>query len=176
LLKAAIRDPNPVVFLEHELMYGKEFNVDDSVMGKEFVLPLGKAKVERAGTQCTIVSFSRAVGIALDAAEKLQAQGVSVEVINLRSLRPLDEDAIVKSAKKTGRVVTLEEGWPHFGVGAEIAAILMESEAFDYLDAPMERVTGADVPMPYSEPLERAALPQVEDVIAAVKRTVARKM
>jgi len=147
LLKAAIRDPNPVVFLENEMMYGKEFSVDDKVMGKDFVLPLGKAKVEREGTDCTIVTFSRPVGIALEAAEKLKADGISVEVINLRSLRPLDDAAIIASAKKTHRVVSLEEGWPAFGLGAEVAAILMESEAFDYLDAPLERVTGADVPM-----------------------------
>jgi pyruvate dehydrogenase E1 component beta subunit len=177
LLKAAIRDPNPVVVLENELMYGITFDVDDKAMSKDFVIPIGKAKVEREGKDITIVSFSRAVGHSLAAAKRLADEnGIQVEVINLRSIRPLDEATIVQSVKKTNRIVTVEEGWPHFGVGAEIAALIMESEAFDYLDAPLERVTGADVPMPYAENLEKAALPQIDDIINAVKRTVERKI
>ena len=175
LLKAAIRDPNPVVFLENELMYGVSFPVDERVASKDFVLEIGKAKVEREGKHVTLVAFSRMVGLCLDAAKKLEEEGFSAEVINLRSIRPLDEATIVASAKKTGRVVTVEEGWPRYGVGAEIAATLMESEAFDYLDAPVERVTGADVPMPYAEVLEKAALPQVDTIVKAAKRTLARK-
>jgi len=176
LMKASIRDPNPVVFLENELLYGTSFAVSEEVMSKDFVIPIGQAKVEREGKDVTIVTFSRPVGFSLEAAKKLEAEGISVEVINLRSLRPLDEATIVKSVKKTNRIVTVEEGWPHFGVGSEIAALIMESEAFDYLDAPLERVTGADVPMPYAQNLERAALPQVDDIVSAVRRTVSRKM
>jgi len=176
LLKSAIRDPNPVVVLENELLYGVSFDVTPEIMSKDFLIPIGKAKVEREGKDVTIVTFSRAVGHSLEAAKKLASEGINVEVINLRSLRPLDEEAIVKSVKKTNRIVTVEEGWPHFGVGSEIAALVMESEAFDYLDAPLERVTGADVPMPYAQNLEQAALPQVDDIVNAVRRTVARKM
>ena len=124
----------------------------------------------------TIITFSKMVGLALEAAEAMDSIGVSVEVMNLLSLRPLDRDAILKSAKKTGRIVTIETGWPQCGIGSEIAAILMETDAFNYLDAPMERVTGADVPMPYATNLENAALPQVEDVIAAINRTTYRKI
>lgn len=176
LLKAAIRDDNPVVCLEHELMYGVSMPISEEALDKDFVLPFGRAKIEREGTDCTIISFSKAVGMALEAAEELSKKGISVEVVNLRSLRPLDRDAIVQSAKKTNHVVSLEEGWPHFGVGSEIAAILMETEAFDYLDAPMERVTGVDVPMPYALNLEQAALPKAANVVSAVERTLARRM
>lgn len=177
LMKSAIRDNNPVVFLENELMYGVAFDVEASVLDKDFLVPIGQAKVERQGTDVTIVSFARGVLHSLEAAKRLEQElGVSVEVINLRSIRPLDVDTIVKSVKKTSRIVTVEEGWPHFGVGSEIAALIMESEAFDYLDAPLERVTGADVPMPYAINLEGAALPKSDDVIAAVKRVMARKM
>jgi pyruvate dehydrogenase E1 component beta subunit len=176
LLKAAIRDPNPVVFLENELLYGTAFEVSEECMSKDFVLPIGKAKIEKEGKDVTLVTFSRPVGHCLEAAKKLAADGINAEVINLRSLRPLDEAAIIKSVKKTNRIVTVEEGWPHYGVGSEIAAIIMESDAFDYLDAPLERVTGADVPMPYALNLEQSALPQVDDIVAAVKRTVARKI
>jgi pyruvate dehydrogenase E1 component beta subunit len=176
LMKAAIRDPNPVMILEHELMYGVSFPMSDEAQSSDFVIELGKAKIEREGTDVTIVSFSKMVGLGLEAAEVLAAQGLSAEVINLRSIRPLDRDCIINSAKKTGRVISIETGWPQCGIGSEIAAILMESDAFNYLDAPFERVTGADVPMPYATDLEDAALPQVEDVVAAVTRTTFRKL
>jgi pyruvate dehydrogenase E1 component beta subunit len=176
LIKAAIRDPNPVVVLEHELLYGTSFPMSDEAQSKDWVLPIGKAKIEKEGSDVTIVAFSKMVGLAIEAAEAMAAKGVSVEVINLLSLRPLDRDAIINSAKKTGRVVSVETGWPQCGIGSEIAAILMESDAFNYLDAPFERVTGADVPMPYATDLENAALPQLEDVIAAIERTTYRKI
>eukprot|EP00816_Leptocylindrus_hargravesii_P013184 CAMPEP_0196811056 /NCGR_PEP_ID=MMETSP1362-20130617/16923_1 /TAXON_ID=163516 /ORGANISM="Leptocylindrus danicus, Strain CCMP1856" /LENGTH=323 /DNA_ID=CAMNT_0042186299 /DNA_START=157 /DNA_END=1128 /DNA_ORIENTATION=+ len=176
LTKAAIRDPNPVVILEHELLYGVSFPMSDEAQSKDFIIPIGQAKIEREGTDVTVISFSKPVGLALEAAEIMAAKGVSVEVINLLSIRPLDREAILKSVKKTGRVVTVEQGWPQHGVGSEIAAILMETDAFDYLDAPMERVTGADVPMPYAVPLEQAALPQANDVVAAIERTTFRRM
>jgi pyruvate dehydrogenase E1 component beta subunit len=176
LIKAAIRDPNPVMVLEHELMYGVSFPMSDAAQSKDWVIPFGQAKIEREGTDVTIITFSKPVGLALEAAEVMAAKGVSCEVINLLSLRPLDRKTIIASAKKTGRVVSLEQGWPQCGIGSEIAAILMETDAFNYLDAPMERVTGADVPMPYAADLERAALPQVEDVVAAIERTTYRSM
>jgi len=176
LIKAAIRDPNPVMVLEHELMYGVSFPMSDEAQSSDFVIPFGKAKIEKPGTDVTLISFSKTVGLGLEAAAVMESKGVSVEVINLLSLRPLDRKTIIESAKKTGRVVSLEQGWPQSGVGSEIAAILMETEAFNYLDAPMERVTGADVPMPYAAELEAAALPQVEDVVAAIERTTYRKM
>jgi len=176
LIKAAIRDPNPVVVLEHELMYGVSFPMSDEAQSKDFVIPFGKAKIEREGSDVTIITFSKMVGLALESAEVLASKGVSVEVINLLSLRPIDREAILKSVKKTGRVVTIETGWPQCGIGSEIAAILMETEAFNYLDAPMERITGADVPMPYATDLENAALPAVDDVVAAVDRTNFRKL
>ena len=170
LLKAAIRDPNPVVFLENEILYGREFEVDESVLKDDFVLELGKAHVERQGRDLTIVAHSLSVDLALKAAQVLeQESGLSAEVINLRSIRPLDHKTVVDSVKKTNRALTVEGGWPHFGVGAEISAIIQE-HAFDYLDAPFVRVTGADVPMPYNADLEAAALPTVADIVAAVKR------
>ena len=165
LLKAAIRDPNPVIFLENELLYGQSFPVPDA---SDFVLPLGQAKVEREGKDVTLVGFSIMVGKALQAAEKLASEGIDAEVINLRTIRPLDTETIVKSVQKTGRVVTCEEGWATSGIGAEISAALMEA-AFDYLDAPVTRVAGKDVPMPYAANLEKMALPQVEDIVAAAK-------
>jgi pyruvate dehydrogenase E1 component beta subunit len=165
LLKSAIRDPNPVVFLEHEIMYGRSFEVPDD---PDFTVPIGKAKVEREGTDVTITAFSIMVGVALEAAEKLAEEGISAEVINLRSLRPLDTETIANSIKKTNRCVSVEEGWPVAGMGSEIAAITME-HAFDYLDAPVTRVCGEDVPMPYAKNLEAAALPNVDKVVAAVK-------
>jgi len=176
LMKAAIRDPNPVMFLEHELMYGVSFPMSDEAQSKDFVIPFGQAKIEREGTDVTIISFSKPVGLALEAAEVLESKGISAEVINLLSIRPLDRKTIIASAKKTGRVVSLEQGWPQCGISAEIAAMLMETEAFNYLDAPMERVTGADVPMPYAANLENMALPQIEDIVAAVDRTMYRSL
>mmetsp|Transcript_34995 Transcript_34995/g.49664 ORF Transcript_34995/g.49664 Transcript_34995/m.49664 type:complete len:337 (+) Transcript_34995:50-1060(+) len=176
LIKAAIRDPNPVMVLEHELMYGVSFPMSDEAQSKDFVIEIGKAKIERAGTDVTIVTFSKMVGLALETAEVMAAKGVSCEVINLLSIRPLDRDTIIESVKKTGRVISIETGWPQCGIGSEIAALMMESEAFNYLDAPFERVTGADVPMPYAEDLENAALPQVQDVVAAIERTTYRAL
>jgi pyruvate dehydrogenase E1 component beta subunit len=175
LIKAAIRDPNPVVVLEHELMYGVSFDMTDEELSKDFVIPIGKAKIEREGSDVTVLTFSKSVGLALEAADVLAGKGISLEVINLLSLKPLDRDAILNSVKKTGRCVTIEQGWPQCGIGAEIAAMIMETDAFNYLDAPMERVTGADVPTPYAIALERAAFPQIEDVIAAVERTTFRQ-
>jgi len=166
LLKAAIRDPNPVVFLENELMYGRSFEVPDD---EDYIVPLGKAAIARAGTDATIVTFSLAVGKALEAADVLAAEGINVEVIDLRTLRPLDTETIIASVQKTNRVVTVEEGWPQSGIGAEIAAIVM-THAFDFLDAPVERVTGKDVPLPYAANLERMAIPQVEDIVTAVRK------
>ncbi|MFL2770421.1 MAG: pyruvate dehydrogenase complex E1 component subunit beta [Rhodospirillaceae bacterium] len=165
LLKAAIRDPNPVIFLENELLYGSKFDVPVS---NDYVVPIGKAKVERVGEDVTITAFSIMVGKSLEAADKLAAEGISAEVINLRSLRPLDTETIVNSVKKTNRCVSAEEGWPFAGIGSEISAQIMEG-AFDYLDAPVSRVTGIDVPMPYAANLEKLALPQVDDIVAAAK-------
>jgi pyruvate dehydrogenase E1 component beta subunit len=166
LLKAAIRDPNPVVFLENELMYGRSFEVPDD---EDYIVPLGKAAIAREGADATIVTFSLAVGKALEAADVLAAEGINVEVIDLRTLRPLDTETIVASVQKTNRVVTVEEGWPQSGIGAEIAAIVM-THAFDFLDAPVERVTGKDVPLPYAANLERMAIPQVDDIVSAVRK------
>ncbi|MCB1651619.1 MAG: pyruvate dehydrogenase complex E1 component subunit beta [Alphaproteobacteria bacterium] len=166
LLKAAIRDPNPVVFLENEILYGQSFEVPSD---EDFVIPLGRAKIERAGNDVTIVAFSIMVGKALEAAEKLAEQGIDAEVINLRTIRPLDRYTILESVKKTNRIVSVEEGWPYAGIGAEIAALIGE-HAFDYLDAPLVRVCGADVPMPYAANLEAMALPQSEHIIAAAKK------
>merc|ERR1740139_1183265 len=158
------------------LMYGTSFPMSDAAQDKDFVIPFGQAKIEREGSDVTIISFSKMVGLALETAEVMAAKGVSVEVVNLLSIRPLDRETIVNSAKKTGRVVTIETGWPQCGIGSEIAAILMETDAFNYLDAPMERVTGADIPMPYAVELENAALPQVEDVVATINRLTQRQL
>eukprot|EP00510_Aplanochytrium_minuta_P003450 CAMPEP_0184013378 /NCGR_PEP_ID=MMETSP0954-20121128/4982_1 /TAXON_ID=627963 /ORGANISM="Aplanochytrium sp, Strain PBS07" /LENGTH=330 /DNA_ID=CAMNT_0026293565 /DNA_START=300 /DNA_END=1292 /DNA_ORIENTATION=- len=175
LMKAAIRDPNPVVVLENELLYGVEFPISQEALDPNFTIPFGKAKVEREGSDVSIITISRTVQFSLEAADILAKEdGINVEVINLRSLRPLDRNAVIESAKKTGRVVSVEEGWPQHGIGAEICALMFESEAFDYLDAPVERVTGADVPMPYAQNLEKLALPSVEDIVAAVRRTTYR--
>ncbi|MFQ5970685.1 MAG: pyruvate dehydrogenase complex E1 component subunit beta [Alphaproteobacteria bacterium] len=165
LLKSAIRDPNPVMFLENEILYGQSFEVptDD-----DFTVPLGRARVLSEGSDVTIVSFSLMVQRAIEAAEVLAAEGISAEVIDLRTLRPLDTETIVASVRKTSRLVSVEEGWPYAGIGAEIAALMME-QAFDWLDAPVARVTGADVPMPYAANLERLAIPQTEGVVAAAK-------
>ena len=166
LLKSAIRSPNPVVFLENEIMYGQTFEIPAD---PDFTLPIGKAKIERVGEHVTITAFSRMVGVALQAAEKLAEQGISAEVINLRTLRPLDTETIVNSVKKTNRLVTVEEGWHFSGIGSEMAAIMME-QCFDYLDAPVARVYGADVPMPYAANLEKLALPQIPDIVEAAKK------
>ena len=166
LLKAAIRDPNPVVFLEHELMYGESFDVPDM---DDFVLPIGKAKVRREGSDVTLVAHSRMVGRCLEAAEILAGEGIDAEVIDLRTLRPLDTDTVIKSVKKTNRIVCAEEGWGQHGIGAEIAAVVVR-DAFDYLDAPPERIFQADVPLPYAANLEALSLPGTEDVVAAAKR------
>jgi pyruvate dehydrogenase E1 component beta subunit len=165
LLKAAIRDPNPVIFLENEILYGHSSPVPKL---DDFVLPIGKARIVREGKDVTIIAWSMGMTYALQAAEELAAQGIEAEVIDLRTLKPMDTDTLVASAKKTGRVVTVEEGWAQSGVGAEIAARLME-HAFDYLDAPVARVTGKDVPMPYAANLEKLALPSVTGVIEAAK-------
>jgi pyruvate dehydrogenase E1 component beta subunit len=180
LLKAAIRDPNPVVFLENELMYGTAFEVEDAVLGDDFTLEIGKAHIERVGmnflfllkgSDVTLVAHSMAVGMALEAAAILQKDyGINAEVVNLRSIRPLDTATIIKSVKKTNRLVSIEGGWPMFGVGSEICAQIMESDAFDHLDAPIERVTGADIPMPYANNLEDASLPTVEDIVRMAKK------
>ena len=175
MLKAAIRDPNPVVVLEHELTYGQSFDIPEESMNVDFLIPFGKAKIERPGKTISIFAFSRAVGISLAAAKILEESGIDCEVINLRSLRPLDRDTIIQSIKKTNRAITVDECWPACNIGAEICASVMESEAFDYLDAPMERVSCADVPTPYALNLESASQPQVADVVEVVKRVCSRK-
>jgi pyruvate dehydrogenase E1 component beta subunit len=170
LLKSAIRDPNPVVFLEHELVYGESFPVPED---PEFLVPIGKARIARPGEQVTITAFSRMVKLALQAAEELEKAGISAEVVDLRTLRPFDFATVVASVKKTNRIVSVEEGWPFAGIGAEIAAIVME-ECFDWLDAPAKRVAGKDVPLPYAANLERLALVQVEDIVAAAHEVAYR--
>lgn len=166
LLKAAIRDPNPVVFLEHELLYGTSFPVPEL---DDYVLPIGKAAVKRVGTDVTLVAHSRMVGYALEAADILAESGISAEVIDLRTIRPLDTDTVVESVKKTNRIVCCEEGWRYMGVGAEIAATVT-AEAFDYLDAPPARVHQKDVPLPYAANLEALSLPGTEDIVLAAKQ------
>ncbi|MBL4805179.1 MAG: pyruvate dehydrogenase complex E1 component subunit beta [Alphaproteobacteria bacterium] len=166
LMKAAVRDPNPVVFLENELLYGETHEVPTS---EDFAIPLGRAKIEREGSDVTIVAFSIMVGKALQAAEKLAEQGINAEVINLRTIRPLDRHTILESVKKTNRIVTCEEGWPFAGIGSEIAALIGE-HAFDYLDAPLARVCAADVPLPYAANLEALAIPQVDEIVHKAKK------
>ena len=166
LLKSAIRDPNPVVFLENEVLYGQSFEVPDS---DDWTVPIGKAKIARPGKDVTITAFSIMVGKAMKAAEKLEEEGISAEVIDLRSLRPLDLESVIKSVKKTNRLVTAEEGWGYAGIGAEIAAAINE-QAFDWLDAPVTRVCGEDVPMPYAANLEQLALPSAEGIFEAAKQ------
>jgi pyruvate dehydrogenase E1 component beta subunit len=176
LLKASIRDNDPVVFLENEMMYGVSFDTPDHVFDKDFVLPLNKGKIEKEGTDVTITAFSKMVGFSLEAAAILQKEhGINAEVINLRCIRPLDRNLIVQSVKKTNRIVSVEEGWPQCGIGAEISALMMETEAFDYLDAPLERVAGADIPMPYAISIERLAVPQVENIVSGVLKACYRK-
>ncbi|KAF8305855.1 thiamine diphosphate-binding protein [Clavulina sp. PMI_390] len=174
LLKAAIRDPNPVVFLENEIMYGVTFDVAPEVLSEDFLLPIGKAKVEKEGTDVTIVGHSIMVGKSLEAAAELEKEGIKAEVINLRSIRPLDIDTIIKSVKKTNRLMIVEGGFPMFGVGSEICAQIVESEAFNYLDAPVERVTGADIPTPYAANLEALAFPDASIITKVAKRALYR--
>lgn len=171
LLKSAIRDPNPVIFLENEVMYGQSFEVPDH---DDWTVPIGKAKVVREGTDVTITAFSIMVGRALEAAEALAQQGISAEVIDLRTIRPLDVETITASVRKTNHLVCTEEGFPFAGVSSEIAMQIME-HCFDYLDAPVERVTGKDVPMPYAENLEKLALPQVDEILQAVHKACYRE-
>ncbi|ACI93398.1 pyruvate dehydrogenase E1 component subunit beta [Afipia carboxidovorans OM5] len=165
LLKAAIRDPNPVIFLEHEILYGHSFEVPKL---DDYVLPIGKARIARTGQHVTLISWSHAMTWTLKAAEELAKEGIEAEVIDLRTIRPMDTETLIASVQKTGRAVVIEEGWQQSGVGSEVAARLME-HAFDYLDAPVARVSGKDVPMPYAANLEKLALPSVEDVVAAAK-------
>ena len=166
LLRAAIRDPNPIIFLENEILYGQTFECPTA---DDFVLPIGRAKVEREGTDVTLVSFSLTVGLCMQAAEALAAQGISAEVINLRTIRPLDIATIARSVKKTNRIVSVEEGWPYAGIGSEIVMQVIE-HCFDDLDAPPVRVCGEDVPMPYAANLEKLALPRLEQVVAAARK------
>lgn len=165
LLKSAIRDPNPVIFLENEILYGQSFPVPKL---DDFVVPIGKARIHREGKDVTLVSFSIGVSYALKAAQELEKEGISAEVVDLRTIRPMDTDTIVASVMKTGRCVTIEEGYPQSGVGSEISARIMEN-AFDYLDAPVIRITGKDVPMPYAANLEKLALPSVAEIVQAAK-------
>ncbi len=166
LIKAAVRDPNPVIVLENEILYGHS---SECPVREDYILPFGKAKVERSGTDVTLVAFSRMVDVALQAAETLAGEGIQAEVINLRSLRPLDRKTLCTSLRKTNRLVTIEEGWVTAGIGAEIAAVVME-DCFDWLDAPVMRVAGADVPMPYAANLEHLATPQPPQVVEAAKQ------
>ena len=165
LLKSSIRDPNPVIFLENEILYGQSFDVPED---PDFIVPIGRAKIVRPGTDVTLISFSLMVGKTLEAAEALAGEGIDAEVIDLRTIRPLDVSTVVESVKKTNRAVCVEEGWRFAGIGSEIAALLME-HAFDYLDAPLARVNAADVPLPYAANLEQLALPQPEAVVEAAK-------
>ncbi|XP_075406087.1 pyruvate dehydrogenase E1 component subunit beta, mitochondrial [Tenrec ecaudatus] len=172
LIKSAIRDNNPVVMLENELMYGVAFELSEAAQSKDFLIPIGKAKIERPGTHITVVSHSRPVGHCVEAATVLSKEGIECEVINMRTIRPMDIETIEASVMKTNHLVTVEGGWPQFGVGAEISARIMEGPAFNYLDAPAVRVTGADVPMPYAKILEDNSVPQVKDIIFAIKKAL----
>jgi pyruvate dehydrogenase E1 component beta subunit len=170
LLKSAIRNANPVIFLENEILYGQSFPVPKL---DDYLVPIGKAKVVRPGDHVTLVSFSIGMSYALKAADELAKQDISAEVIDLRTIRPMDTETVLESVKKTGRLVTIEEGWPQSGVGAEISARVMEG-AFDYLDAPVLRISGKDVPMPYAANLEKLALPSVAEIVEAVKAVTYR--
>src|SRR5258708_4700106 len=169
MLKSAVRDPDPVLFIEHELLYNVKGEVPDE--GVEYTVPLDAADVKRSGQDVTIITFSRMLHVVLPAAEDLAKEGIDAEVIDLRSIRPIDIDLIVESVQKTNRVVIAEEGWKYYGTGQGLAALIYEY-AFDYMDAPIKHVTCADVPMPYSKVLERAAMPKKSDVIEAVKAIV----
>lgn len=175
LLRACLRNPDPCIVLENEMLYGASFQVSKEAQDPNFVLPLGKADIRREGSDITLISHGRMVENVDAAAVELAKEGINAEVINLRSIRPLDRDAIIASVKKTNRLVTCEEGWPQCGVGAEICALMMESEAFDYLDAPVERVCATDVPMPYCVDLEDMVLPKPEDVLSAARRCLYRE-
>jgi pyruvate dehydrogenase E1 component beta subunit len=170
LLKSAIRDPNPVIFLENEILYGQSFPVPT---GGDHVVPIGRARIARTGRDVTITAFSLMVGHALKAAEQLAAEGIEAEVIDLRTIRPLDTETIIESVKRTNRLVTVEEGWPFAGIGSELAAVMME-QAFDWLDAPVARVAGVDVPLPYAANLEKLALPHPEQIVAAARQACYR--
>jgi len=170
LLKSAIRDPNPVIFLENEVLYGQSFDVPKL---DDYTVPIGKARIARAGTDVTFVTFGIGVRYASQAADALAGEGIDVEVIDLRTIRPMDVETVLASVRKTNRCVTIEEGFPQSGIGAEISAQIMQ-HAFDYLDAPVIRITGKDVPMPYAANLEKLALPNVEDIIAAAKAVTYR--
>jgi pyruvate dehydrogenase E1 component beta subunit len=169
MLKSAVRDPNPVLFIEHELLYNVKGEVPDE--GIEYTLPLDRGEVKREGQHVTIITFSRMLHVTLQAAEELANEGIQAEVIDLRSIRPLDIDLIIDSVKKTNRVVIAEEGWKYYGTGQGLAALIYEF-AFDYMDAPIQHVNSADVPMPYSKVLERDALPRKSDIVNAVKAIV----
>jgi pyruvate dehydrogenase E1 component beta subunit len=169
MLKAAVRDPNPVLFIEHELLYNVKGEVPDE--GVEYIVPIELADIKRPGRDVTILTFSRTLHLSLEAAADLAKEGIEAEVIDLRSIRPIDIDLIVDSVKKTNRVVIAEEGWKYYGTGQGLAALIYEY-AFDYMDAPIQHVTGADVPMPYSKPLERAALPNKNDIVKAARAIV----
>jgi len=173
LTKSAIRDDNPVVILENEILYNETQTLSAEAQSPDFLIPIGKAKVEREGTDISLISFSRQVGVCLKAAEVLQQEGINAEVINLRTIRPLDVAAIVASVQKTSRCVTVEEGWASYGVGAEIVALLNE-HAFGSLDAPVERIAGAEVPMPYAKELEDKAMVHVANIVSAAKRACFR--
>jgi len=174
MLKAAIRDPTPVVFLENEMLYGVSFPMSPEALSDDFLIPLGKCKVEKEGSDVTIVAHSLMVSRSLEAAEALTKEGIKAEVINLRSIRPLDIDTILKSVKKTNRLIIVEGGFPAFGVGSEICAQIVEGEGFDYLDAPVERLTSADVPTPYAGPLEALTFPDAPLIVTAAKRALYR--
>ncbi|KAE9416242.1 hypothetical protein Angca_002741, partial [Angiostrongylus cantonensis] len=171
LLKAAIRDDNPVVFLENAVLYDRLFPVADEVLHDDFVLPIGKCKIEREGNHVTIVTFSRGVEMSLEAASELESLGISTEVINLRTLRPLDFETIKNSVMKTRRLVTVEEGWPFAGIGAEISAQVSECELWDYLEAPIFRICGADVPMPYAQHLEGQVVPNMTHIVTTCEKS-----
>ena len=168
LLKAAIRDPNPIIFLENEVLYGQYFDVPDT---DDWIVPIGKAKIVRTGDDVTITAFSLMMNRALEAADILAEKGISVEVIDLRTIRPLDIDTIVDSVKKTNHLVSIEEGWPYAGIGSELSALMME-HAFDWLDAPVVRVTSEDVPMPYAANLEALTIPNTQKIIDAVQSII----
>ncbi|HEY7833882.1 MAG TPA: pyruvate dehydrogenase complex E1 component subunit beta [Ktedonobacterales bacterium] len=173
MLKSAVRDDDPVLFIEHELLYSVKGEVPDE--GEEYTIPLNRGEVRRAGGDVSIATFSRMVHISLQAAEELAKEGIEAEVIDIRSIRPVDLDLILDSVRKTNRVVIAEEGWKYYGTGQGLAALIYE-HAFDYLDAPIQHVTGKDVPMPYAKNLERAALPTRDDVIAAAKAIVPQRV